>query len=141
MPTELSEAAPLMVCSVAKRMDFWQALPFGLTVRRSLKSYIQSNLSIRIFLVLSNASLFTIYEVNWQIGHGKWFTIANLILVLSSLLLSLTVPYCTKLRFTRNPTSEVTKVVAYFKTKNQIILGSGGRILVDIWTGLFLGIT
>jgi hypothetical protein len=29
-----------------------------------------------------NASLFTIYEVNWpslnwQIGHGKWFTIAN----------------------------------------------------------------
>ena len=93
--------------------DFWQALPFGLTVRRSLKSYIQSKLSIRIFLVLPNASLFTIYEVNWQIGHGKWFT-TNLILILSSLLLSLTVPYCTKLRFTRNPTSEVTKVVAYF---------------------------
>ena len=25
-----------------------------------------------------NARLFTIYEVKWQIGHGKWFTIAML---------------------------------------------------------------
>ena len=50
--------------------DFWQALPFGLTVRRSLKSYIQSKLSIRIFLVLPNASLFTTYLwsklANWS---------------------------------------------------------------------------
>ena len=28
--------------------------------------------------LFTNARLFTIYEVNWQICHGKWFTIARL---------------------------------------------------------------
>ena len=42
-------------------------------------------LGIRNFLAIAklftNANLFTIYQVNWQIGHRKWFTIANLFLI------------------------------------------------------------
>ena len=50
------------------------------------------DVQIRNFLVIAklftNARLFTIYEVNCQIGHGKWFTIAS-----RFLLPSLTVIY------------------------------------------------
>ena len=27
--------------------------------------------------LFTNARLFPFYELNWQIGHGKWFTIAK----------------------------------------------------------------
>ena len=46
---------------------------------------VQSNLVVRNFLVIAKlfikARLFTIYEVNWQIGHGKWFNITNLVTI------------------------------------------------------------
>ena len=43
---------------------------------------LQSNLAIRNFWVnaklFTNVRLFIVYEVNWQIVRGKWFTIAML---------------------------------------------------------------
>ena len=45
------------------------------------KSSVQSNLVTWNFLFIAklfaNARLFTICEVNWQIGHRKWLTIAK----------------------------------------------------------------
>ena len=43
---------------------------------------VKSNLVTWIFLFIAklfaNARLFTIFEVNWQIGHGQWLTIPKL---------------------------------------------------------------
>ena len=83
---QLKEFTSNQAISSFQRVLFYMimlAIQLQATVLYSLLIFIkhynkilQSNLVIT--KLFTNARLFTIYEVNWPIGHGKWFTIARL---------------------------------------------------------------
>ena len=55
--------------SLLSRINYYTHLRVGVKGRAARNFLVIANL-------FTNARLFIIYEVNWEIGHGKWFTIA-----------------------------------------------------------------
>ena len=70
----------LLIHTVTSFVDLKRMRQKALSVLTYSRTW-HSHYSLVIAKLFTKANLFTIYQVNWHIGHGKWFTIAKLFLI------------------------------------------------------------